>query len=133
MEQIKCTTNENKHNNTQTDGTTCTGPTVRSRSVDTITKCCQQQSLRDTLHAINSQDNLGNPPLKGKLTILDFSGLRNNRVAVITAAGPYSPRAEGHLFAGNDQMFNWYFWKGLTLGYSKQDFLKLGSGGLRFC
>ena len=22
-------------------------------------------------------------------------------------------RAEGHLFAGNDQVFNWYFWKGL--------------------
>ena len=43
-----------------------------------------------------------------------------------------SPRAEGHLFAGNDQVFNWYFWKGPTLGYSKQDFLKLGSGGLRF-
>ena len=44
----------------------------------------------------------------------------------------YSPRAEGHLFAGNDQVFNWYFWKGPTLGYSKQDFLKWGSGGLRF-
>jgi len=43
-----------------------------------------------------------------------------------------SPRAEDHLFAGNDQVFNWYFWKGPTLGYSKQDFLKLGSGGLRF-
>ena len=43
-----------------------------------------------------------------------------------------SPRAAGHLFAGNDQVFNWYFWKGPTLGYSKQDFLKLGSGGLRF-
>jgi len=43
-----------------------------------------------------------------------------------------SPRAEGHLFAGNDQLFNWYFWKEPTLGYSKQDFLKLGSGGLRF-
>ena len=23
-----------------------------------------------------------------------------------------SPRAEGHLFAGNDQVFNQYFWKG---------------------
>ena len=31
----------------------------------------------------------------------------------------FSPRAEGHLFAGNDQVFNWYFWKGPTLGYSK--------------
>ena len=41
-------------------------------------------------------------------------------------------RAEGHLFAGNDQVFNWYFWKGPTLGYSKQDFLKWGSGGLGF-
>ena len=34
-------------------------------------------------------------------------------------------RAEGHLFAGNDQVFNWYFWKGPTLGFSKYS-----SGGL---
>ena len=26
-------------------------------------------------------------------------------------------RAEGHLFAGNDQVFDWYFWKGYTLGH----------------
>jgi len=62
--------------------------------------------------------------------LANITTLRPIPVSGISISNTTSPRAEGHLFAGNDQVINQYFWKGPTLGYSKQDFLKWGSGGL---